>query len=445
MGGMGGGYGIRVADFLGPRMGPRIGTGGAASIYAAYALAERFTVPEYWVSGTKYTPVSTLPGYSSTRSGIQGAVDASGAVQFFAANVPAINSAGYAAYGANTNLNLQSQAFDDAAWTKAACTVTANNVVAPDGITTADTLTATATTGVIAYQLLNVTNATTYSTSVFIPAGGTSTFAYIQVNLNVGIVYVAINRSTGAVGAKFGPGSAGAITGYSQASGGGWRFTVVWVADTTSIYTAVGLSDNATTTNVTNGVTLPVWQYQTIAGNFPDGGPLIATAGATASIADSLMSVSDAPIDQDMVFIAVANFAGTNASGTFNYIASWQNAGSIATFVVLRRDTSNNIAVVTSSAGGTGTTSAPTVVSGRAGIVLRYRANKWSYFVRNASVTTSPTVEGTASTMPAIVRVVSGNYGDGAQETNSPVEFVGRNVGTFSDAQCQALLLGLVP
>lgn len=81
-------------------------TTAAAGGYSSYALADAFTLPEYWLSGTQYTPVTTLPGYSFARSGEQGAVNASGAVQFFAANVPAINSAGYHAYGALTNLLL---------------------------------------------------------------------------------------------------------------------------------------------------------------------------------------------------------------------------------------------------------------------------------------------------------------------------------------------------
>jgi len=97
--------GMSINSRLDIRVGPRgSGTAGAVSAYAAYALAERFTVPEYWVSGTQYSPITALPGYTFTRSGTQGAVDASGAVQFFAPAVPAINSAGYHAFGALTNI-----------------------------------------------------------------------------------------------------------------------------------------------------------------------------------------------------------------------------------------------------------------------------------------------------------------------------------------------------
>lgn len=112
--------------------------------FLGYALAMKFTTPEYWVSGVKAASLSAMAGYTFTRSGIQGAVDASGAVQFFAANVPAINSAGYHSYGALTNYILQAQAFDDAAWGKpvggagSSIAVTANASTAPDGTTTAD-------------------------------------------------------------------------------------------------------------------------------------------------------------------------------------------------------------------------------------------------------------------------------------------------------------------
>lgn len=63
------------------------------------------------------------------------------------AAIPSATLLGYLAEGARTNLCLQSEAFDNAVWVKTNVSVTANNAIAPDGNTTADTLTATLALG----------------------------------------------------------------------------------------------------------------------------------------------------------------------------------------------------------------------------------------------------------------------------------------------------------
>src|SRR6478736_703923 len=72
-----------------------------------YALAMKFTTPEYWLAGTQQANLAAMSGYSFTRSGEQGAIDASGAVAYFAPNTPAINNRGYHAYPALTNVMLR--------------------------------------------------------------------------------------------------------------------------------------------------------------------------------------------------------------------------------------------------------------------------------------------------------------------------------------------------
>ena len=233
----------------------------ASSVYAAYALAERFTVPEYWVSGTQYSPITTLPGYSFTRSGTQGAVDASGAVQFFAPNVAAINSAGYHAYGALTNHALQSQSFGTTWAARGVCPVTENSTVAPDGTTTADTLALPADSNGGREQAGITTAGSSNTFSVFVKtASGTKGFS-LQT-FNGGTIQ-----------------SSGTLTATTA-----WqRFTL-----------------HATHTNpsqliiMSNGVAgdLIVWQAQVIAGNFPNGGPIITTTTAAVGIGASVFSHS---------------------------------------------------------------------------------------------------------------------------------------------------------
>lgn len=60
---------------------------------------------------------------------------------------------GYLSEGSNTNRCLYSEDFSNAAWVKSNVTVTANSTTAPNGTTTADTLTATAANGTVIQDL----------------------------------------------------------------------------------------------------------------------------------------------------------------------------------------------------------------------------------------------------------------------------------------------------
>jgi hypothetical protein len=80
---------------------------------------------------------------------------------------------------AEENLVTYSQEFDNAAWTKTNVTVTANSVAAPDGTTTADTVTQSAGTNYkLIYQAITGSAGQSYAVSVYAKAG---TNNYIQL------------------------------------------------------------------------------------------------------------------------------------------------------------------------------------------------------------------------------------------------------------------------
>lgn len=91
-----------------------------------------------------------------------------------------------------TNLFTYSEQFDNAAWTKARCVVTADNTVAPDGTTSAELLQGDGTGTSYAYQQKTLTAGASYPVSCFVKAGTfTGTFQIhdftdggtVQVNL----------------------------------------------------------------------------------------------------------------------------------------------------------------------------------------------------------------------------------------------------------------------
>lgn len=75
-------------------------------------------------------------------------------------------------FGGRRNLLTWTEQFENAAWTKNAATVTANSSTAPDGTTTADTLTDTVANDVhVAFQSVNIASAITYTFSAYVKAG----------------------------------------------------------------------------------------------------------------------------------------------------------------------------------------------------------------------------------------------------------------------------------
>lgn len=73
-----------------------------------------------------------------------------------------VDSAGRIQY-AGENRCLRSEAFDNASWTKSSVTVTADSVAAPDGTTTADTLTASGSNGTVLQSVTETAVSWTFS------------------------------------------------------------------------------------------------------------------------------------------------------------------------------------------------------------------------------------------------------------------------------------------
>jgi hypothetical protein len=75
---------------------------------------------------------------------------------------------------ARTNLILRSEEFDDASWTKASATITANESTAPDGTTTADLWTRTGSTSTVNQSYTKDATARTYSGSIWVKSSVTA-------------------------------------------------------------------------------------------------------------------------------------------------------------------------------------------------------------------------------------------------------------------------------
>jgi len=167
---------------------------------------------------------------------------------------------------ARVNLLTKTEQFDAAAWTKTATTVTANSTTAPDGTTTADTLTPTVV-GFSAVQSFNI--AGTYTASVSVKNNGAGSCLVAMGGGAVGYL-INVNLTNGAFisGRSYGGGS---LVSYSISDqGNGWyRISLTVTATVGGLL--VGAADGTTPTQgvfvwgadvrpTNQGVNLPAYQ-----------------------------------------------------------------------------------------------------------------------------------------------------------------------------------------
>jgi hypothetical protein len=171
--------------------------GGAG--FQAGALGTIYMTPKLDLN---FSTGSLSPLVSFSRSSSATYFDSVGVMQTAATNVARFDYdpqslilTGFLLEEARTNLLLWSEEFNQAAWVKTATTITANAVIAPDGITAGDKLIEnSATTTHFAQQNVTLLDNTDYSFSVFVKAGerswialsstdkaGTQSFSYFNI------------------------------------------------------------------------------------------------------------------------------------------------------------------------------------------------------------------------------------------------------------------------
>ena len=199
---------------------------------------------------------------------------------------------GYLSEGSRENLALQSQTFATT-WVNASglAVPTENTTVAPDGTTTADTLTAVA--GVGAHQISQgITHAaSTYTFSVYVKAGTAS-----WISLTWGNAPIAegayFNLGTGVVGTVNGAGMSSTI---APALNGFYRCTFTGTAGANFVAINIQTADNqAATWNAAGTETVIVWGAQDELGSFASSYiPTTTVAVTKAASVDQYVSASN--------------------------------------------------------------------------------------------------------------------------------------------------------
>jgi hypothetical protein len=345
--------------------------------------------------------------------------------------------------GARTNLCLRSQEFDNATWTAASSlVVTANNVIAPDGTLTADTLTEGA-----AGSLLRTTSAitivagTTYTASVYLKRGNTDWVRFITGadTTTTDRANIWVNLATGALGTQNnnGTGVTGATPTITAIGAGWYRVSLTFStssATTAYLYLNTAASDNSgTRANVGGGAgiggTLLAWQAQLEAGAFA-GTPIVTTSASVVRNGETHIATRvAATLAQGSVLIAAT--AAPGGDGLNSQHAWIIDDGTGSNRARVYRSLSNNAGMMVHAAAVIQADLVPGAVAHRA---VHRTASRW--VTNNVAMSldgAAPSTDAVA-TIPSMTAERLGHYIDGSAQLWGYLRRVQRVTDLWDDA-----------
>jgi hypothetical protein len=258
---------------------------------------------------TSYIPT---PASFTSRASTATFYDSAGVIQtagsgvarsnaFFPDSSGVMRSAGLLLEAAGTNLVTYSEQLNDASWTQASVTVTANSAAGPDGTTTAD-LVYPSTTGTLCYVYKSTTISSSITTmSFFVKASG-----FTRCYLVGGTTSLAawFDLSAGTVGTV----TSGCSASIQKLANGWFRCSLTQPATTTP-YISIGPcdADNSftATTSATNGIL--VWGAQLETGSYSTS--YVPTAASTVTRSADTSTSATVTRSSEVVSLVGSNFS----------------------------------------------------------------------------------------------------------------------------------------
>ena len=333
---------------------------------------------------------------------------------------------------ARTNSALRSAELDNATWSKAALTVTADQYVAPDGTTTMDRVTASAG------------NAQHFSTQSITPAAAVHTLSYFARYVNHQFLQISCFDGTTQRLACFDllNGTAGLTSGCSSTieliSSGVYRIslttTTAMLAASGNIAFAIVNSNtisNAAAFNAAGTEQVGLWGCQFEAGTGASS-PIPTTTASVTRAADAA-NVTNLSVPNPHSMVAEWTPGFDNATG-FRRAASLTNAGFTSEDAIYQRHTNNIVRAFTTTTmdNSLGTGNAATANKAAA----RFELNKSTGSLNGAAV-----AEADTSTDPttAINRLDIGQTAGAANMLNGTISRIRIYNRALPDAQLQSL------
>jgi hypothetical protein len=330
---------------------------------------------------------------------------------------------------ARTNLFLRSEEFDNAYWIKSGATVTGNNVVAPNGTLTADTLVAPASPGYGGIYISISLTATQYTMSVF-AKGSVTIYMYLATS-GFGIGgWGEYNLSTGQVTKITNFGATTGSTASITPVGNGWyRCSLTVLCTATTYVPIIG-------TYVPSAV---IWGAQLEAGAFATSYiPTVAaqvTRNADAASMTGSNFTSWFNSAEGTLYAEGSTFANaSSASRTFIQIDDTTTSNRI----MINRAISSSIAIFTVTVAGVSQADIPNggaIADGsNAKMVGAYQVNNFAFSSNANSASTD-----TSGTIPVVRQMLIGSRAGATNFLNGTIKKIAYYPLRITNANLQAL------
>ena len=329
-----------------------------------------------------------------------------------------------------TNLALQSEAFNNAAWTKGGSTITSNATVSPDGYTNADAIVDTATNAehnIALAAAATTTSNSAHTISVFLKSG-TQPFAMLRNFGSAGQQYfcVVVNLDTGTI-TKTQAGSATTSTAATITNyGNGWyRVTATCSFASTINYPILNLVNSATPTigsfgevtylgNGTNSVFAWGFQLENASAYATSYIPTLGSAVTRGSDAASKTGISSLlNSSQGTIFLEVERI-GPSGDAAENLIFISDTSTDNFVNIIFNVSTSRYRAQVREGGVTTGLVNATAAYTGSIKIAMAYAANDLVLYINGVQqgIDTSVTIPSAAFDSLGLGGVFDGTYFD---------------------------------
>lgn len=225
----------------------------------------------------------------------------------FSTDQPRVTSDGLLVEGSRQNLQGWSNAANGASWSAASASVTANNVTAPDGSSSGDTVTEAGTGALLRdASAITITTATSYTVSAYLRRVNTD---WVRVNAGdstalTNMARIWVNLATGALGTSgtLGTGWSVVAASVKPAANGWFRASLTFQsASATTLYLAfcTASADNSASradvgSGAGNGGAFAVWGAMLEQASFPSSIYPTTSASAVTRAAESCVRTVDA-------------------------------------------------------------------------------------------------------------------------------------------------------
>jgi len=400
-------------------------------------------------SGTKASKLySVLPAngdgdFNATRGSTATRVNKDGLIESVATNVPRLDyplidgvvqdCPALLLEPQRTNYAGKSEEFNDSYWQKVRATITANQIVSPDGSVTADLLTATDTSENYCQQNLSSTVSGSQQTASFFVKKGTSDFCHIllwDVSNDGARQWFDLTNGTVGTSTTFGSGVSVDSAQMINYGNDWYRCIVVFNNSNTTVRIRISASNSNGSTSSTSGKTIYLWGAQLTVGSYETSYIPNTTTGSVTRSADVCYGSGTSAEFNDSEGVLFVEIEALAEDSSFNFISI--SDGTTANRVSIFYSTSNTI---NASVNGISSIGSSATITNNNKIAFKYKSGDYALWVNGSEASTSTATTGNHTGLDR----VNFDFGQGSDDWYGKVKQLMTFKTALSDSELQTL------